>query len=1265
MERTRIMGTLGFVLGTAAMDHQQVLIDQLVDQIKTAPAEDTFYYLVPNHIKFETEINVLAGLRNRQGLTGSDRFASSRVQVLSFSRLAWYLLRDTPAFQKQRLSKIGMAMLTSQVVQERANDLHLYASEVKQPGFIQKMTAQLEELKNANITADDLSDIISRVKLANDPAANQAWLAKMHDVEIIYHAYEERLRDRFIGNSELYRQLVAYLQKSPNTAKMHFFIDRFAQFTANEQQVVEALITNAASTTISLTLDRGYPDQNHPNASELPVKNNLFYTSAMQFHRLWKFAQAHAKEVKVLQNVAFATTPRVNTDLQNVDTYFRRYANEPISPDERQQLAHGQNVQFMLTTNRMTELNNVATQIHQLVTSGKYRYRDFLILSRHLAGYQTMIEPVFAAHKIPIFNDHERLMDNHPLVTVLTTLLELPQRGYRTADIIQLLKTWLLVPRASTGDLMSVSEFQAAVFATENWCLKQAIEGKNAWTTNDPEKIKQLWQAPGTNPDDPKYAQSRLKRLNDQLSLVKNFVSQQIIPLFNRFKQAQTGQDIATILYQFLNAMGVTERLYAWQKYQSNRDLNLARQPQQVWSTFCQILQEYVDILGKQEIRDNNNEILANFSELLQSGFAAAQYSQIPATLDQVVISETGIVQSQNRKVVFMIGSTDDVMPEMQESDSLLTDQDKDVLSAYLDEDFQYLPGTAIDQLIDEPFVHYTGFMNAKERLIFSAPHTDSDDKELGVSPYMRDMARYFGQPCHEYPLVISKEGQENAPAFVSAPLATINRLVEVSRQVRDEQGVGVDHQPVMPAGWQKVAEILVGLAKEWQANSDARIQAEGIALGRRLALVAAGFHYQNKVDSLGNKLAQVLYLRTTPENKEGQVLYASISQLQDFYINQYEYFLKYGLRLQKRDELTLSTDRIGTFFHKAMESFVTTIREHGLSFAELAKKDNQNQRDQLIDHALVTAQENQPTLLRLITSSAQAQFQYQQLTSIVKTMLITLCRQAEYTGSQPYKTEVQFGRIGNRQPANLGSLNYPLKDNHQIYLRGRIDRIDNLKQGDHDFLTVVDYKSSNHLFDLTSAYYGISLQLLTYLNGLQANLSELGTVNPRLAGALYLRLNNPTIKAAELRKNSLENLKLKEHQYKGILLNDPQLLRELDKSLDNQAFLYPLKEYKNGKIKANKEALLVTPQQLDWLQEMNKNLVINAGNQILSGELRLNPYRLLTGSSRRTGLDFSDYLDVFQFDNMLDQQNYRDLNPNLAKEAFDNIMQEDEEDKD
>ena len=76
------MGRLSFVLGTAAKDHQEVLIDQLADQLKSAPATDTFFYIVPNHIKFQTEIEVLDQLRARQGKSSADRFAASRVQTL-------------------------------------------------------------------------------------------------------------------------------------------------------------------------------------------------------------------------------------------------------------------------------------------------------------------------------------------------------------------------------------------------------------------------------------------------------------------------------------------------------------------------------------------------------------------------------------------------------------------------------------------------------------------------------------------------------------------------------------------------------------------------------------------------------------------------------------------------------------------------------------------------------------------------------------------------------------------------------------------------------------------------------------------------------------------------------------------------------------------------------------------------------------------------------------------------------------------------------
>lgn len=1253
------MGTLGFVLGTRAMDHELVMIDQLADQMKKASAKDRFFYLVPNHIKFETEISILAGLRKRMGLDNDQRFASEKLQVLSFSRLAWFLLRDTPAFQTPRISKIGMTMLTSQVAQEHAQELHLYASEIKRPGFIQKLTEQLEELKSANISADDFSVILEQIQQDQSSGANRVWLTKMHDIEIIYHAYEEQLRQNFLGNNELYLQLVKYLQTDKEVRHMHFFIDRFAQFTASEQRIVDALVENGAATMVSLVLDRGYPDQNHPSPSEIPAENDLFYSSAMVYRRLWKLAQQDSQRIQLQPNVWFATQPRVNDDLQMVDHYFKRYAAGPISTTETSQLTVPSTIQFYTMANRREELEKVAAKIRQMVATGKYRYRDFLVLTRHLDGYQNMIAPIFAQNQVPVFDDHERKMDQHPLVILLSTLLSIDQRGYQLGDIMQLLKTWLLVPRLATGDLMPIKTFQEAVFTTENWCLKQAIRGKQDWIKSE------LWIVKDAGEQPKKATGSRVEQLNQQLSIVHNYVAETIVPFLNQLKDAESGRELATMLFNFLQQNGVTERLYQWQQYQSTHDLDLARQPQQVWEKFCQILQEYVEILGEDRLdKENIDDYLEKFNEIIQAGFSAAQYSQIPATLDQVVVSETGIVQSQNKKVVFMIGSTDDVMPEVRENDGLLTDQDKQILAPYLDDDFQYLPADMITELNNEPFVHYLGMLSAKQQLIFTAPQATNDDKELTISPYMRDLAVYLQQPIVNSPLVTSKVGRENAQQFISSPEASLSQLVRVGRQVRDDQkSIGTPVQ--MPTTWKKVEQDLILLAKQWQLSSNAVDNALGKKLQQRLEMVSQGFNYHNVVDDIGATLAQALYLHATP-NKGGQrVLYASISQLQNFYINQYEYFLKYGLQLQKRDRLEMSADRIGTFFHKAMETFINNTRQQQVELKELAS-DSQELR-KFIDEALQVAEKNQPDLVRLTDSSAQAKFQYHQLRTIVTTMLETMCRQAQYTEARPFKTEAQFGRIGSPNQVNLKALDYPLASGDRIYLRGRIDRIDRLPKEQltdllqpSDFLTVVDYKSSNHTFDLTSAYYGISLQLLTYLNGLQSNLQELDEPTARLAGALYLHLNNPKFDWKRNQHKDLEELQLSSHEYKGILLNEPAILDSLDQKLqDNQSVLYPLKVTKKGGISAKKDALLVTSDQLHWLQEWNKQLIIDAGDKILEGQVKLNPYRLIEGSKRSTGLDYSDFKDIYQFDNMLDQQRYRQLDPRKAKEDFDNAKKE------
>lgn len=72
------MVSLQFVLGPAKMDHRRTMVAQLVATLMAKP-QDQFFYLVPNHIKFDTEVDVLNRLA--QAFGQPDLYAQTQVQV--------------------------------------------------------------------------------------------------------------------------------------------------------------------------------------------------------------------------------------------------------------------------------------------------------------------------------------------------------------------------------------------------------------------------------------------------------------------------------------------------------------------------------------------------------------------------------------------------------------------------------------------------------------------------------------------------------------------------------------------------------------------------------------------------------------------------------------------------------------------------------------------------------------------------------------------------------------------------------------------------------------------------------------------------------------------------------------------------------------------------------------------------------------------------------------------------------------------------------
>lgn len=1256
------MGVLNFVLGTAAMDHQEILVDRLAEELSANPT-DRFFYLVPNHIKFASEVSVLEDLKKRQQVSGT--YAQSQVQILSLSRLAWYLLRDTGTYQTETLSTVGANMLMTSIIQHHQAELGMYANEVNHAGFIDHLTSQVNQLIAANLAPDDLR------KIAEQAPANQqgqSWVERLKILAKVEEWYEQATTNYSSVASE-YQQLIDELNQH-DFSDCHFYFDRFTQFTATELAVVKAMIVNGRSTTVSLNLDQAYRRQT------LPAENNLFYTAGRQYARLWRFAQQNDR-VTVKADLR-ANHRRVAPDLLEVEKAM--VATARYGSVQSVQLQNKAGVECFTAADRTAELKLVVTKIRQLVAEGNYRYRDILVLTRHLADYANVIEPLFAQQAVPVFNDHEKQMVNHPLVVLIHQLFQLVKVGFRTETVMAILKTGLLIPQEMEINGKSVSvkqipkglsskerkkavskaqsrlayQFMDDIFVTENWCLKYGIN-ESDWLNKKP------WNA---NLDGLKVGSEAYQKVLDRqtaaLNRVKDYVQQVLVPVVNRLAGARadgsrrpqqlTGRQFATILYQFLTSEAhVTIQLKRWARGMVHTDLAEAKQSQQVWQELSSILDQFVDILG-----DENQLTPQEFGEVLNNGMQAATYSQIPSTLDQVLISETGIIQDNHRKVVFIIGATDDVMPETKQTSGLLSDAEIDRINDQVGQD-RYLPQSVTFRMKNEPFLAYLSMMMGTEKLVMSAPLVANaeDSNGLALSPYMLAVAQHFGlwdaersQLVGQPPLTPTSEGSfAQVKQYVGSPRSTVGSLLRVLRQAKEakqplterrKRQETVEERNLLGPAWAGVYGALQNLA--------ANVQWEN-----KFNHLRTGLYYSNQTSSLTPALATVLYTVEDDQDPHHRILRSSISGLQTYYRNPYQYFLQYGLGLKEREQMEIKPSNTGTFFHDGLAELL-----HLAPGKDLTKLDEQ-QVAQLAQKSAAFAIEQQPDLQRYADRYARFRFQLAQMNGVVATMAQILKLQADNMKAIPFVTEQPFGSGVKRDEdatVDLDQISIDLQDlqrsnetlKRSLAVRGRIDRIDKISlnrndQAAGDQFMVVDYKSSDHPFDLANALGGIDLQVLAYLNAIKDQLSSLdkGAHHPTIVGANYLhlhkvRLDYP-VKLSDL-------VKATNYQFHGVTNEEPGVID----SLHDQYNFFGFSVTKKGKVRAKSGSLLTSPDDFKRLLDINWQLMHDAADKILDGDVGLYPYRKIVGSRQETGLDNSAYADIFRFDNVLDQQLYNEL---------------------
>ncbi|MDN6626229.1 MAG: PD-(D/E)XK nuclease family protein [Pisciglobus halotolerans] len=1048
-------------------------------------------------------------------------------------------------------------MLVRKHLIQYEEELTLFRGEVQKDGFIQKLTELFVELRNGRVREDDLYQTIQSLGNSTQEAD---FKLKLKDITLLYDAFETALIGKFIESEDILMALTKKIYQL-DLSETIVYIDNFIQFTAQEQDLILALMKQVKKLTISLTLDTPYIE-------ERPELHELFQLTGETYYKLYHLARQNQVKIYLDHNPT-EKNPDYCEALNKLEDYWVESSKlSPVSAFKDKTANIDECIHVWAAENKQAEVTHVANEIHHLVANGKYRYKDILVLARDPNEYLTLLEPIFNRNAIPTFIDSFEVMANHPFSELLDALFLIKKHNWRYNDIFRLLRTELLIPKVAI-DLpkernervhvmqSAAAKFREKVDTTENVALAYGYEGFH-WTKKEPWHYTKF-QYEGTFQSDTDL------KIEETANEVRDYLKEILVPFFNRLDKTDNGSEAAKILYQFLERNGVSEQLLFWRDRQIQQgNLENARRQEQIWQVFITLLDEFVEVLGEETVEEES------FQAIIRAGFENASYSIVPPSIDQVIYSSLASIRAGTSKITFLLGLTDKKMPAAFENDSMLTEEDRAILDNSLEDD-KYVKASLESQMASEPFIAYQAFLDSSDQLYLSYP-TSSDSKEgTKLSSYVQRIADHFELDIEQKAadiVSLSNPTKKDFLSFIGSKQQTIGQLLMVLRKEQDKKGV---LHPVWKA-----------LFRYFKKDT------ETSKLFYRL------------LDSLTRKNIPKPLKKEIAEKLYGKDLYLSVSQLESFYQDPYTHFLQYGLKLQERKVYELSAAGTGEYFHEALDLLFKELINRDLSLDQI----DQETIDELTDRLLEELKQKQS--YSVLTTSNRMDFIREQLERTVKQMAWALKKQSQRSNMRNSQTEVLFGRIG--QASGVDGLDYSLPSGGHLYVRGKIDRIDQMTVKDKHYLNVIDYKSSAHSFSYRDAYYGLTMQMLTYLDIALRHAKELTGHESLPAGAFYIHVQNPFVKAAALSdEDAYYKELLKLYKMKGLLLNDPEMLMALDKTIEptQQSLVYPFNQKKDGETKSNH---FVTLNEMQLLRTHNQKLIVDAGDRILTGETKLHP---------------------------------------------------------
>ena len=411
---------MNIIYGRSGSGKSEYIYNKIKSEQETAPKT---YIITPEQFSFTAEKKLLETL---------DEGATTKVEVLSFERMAYRVLQETFGGNLKNIGKSGKAMVVSSLLDEAQKELNFLGKNLEN---IDLILTQITEFKKHGITASMLKEKMDNTK-------DTYLKLKIKDMYTIYSMFEDRLKDNYIDENDLLKLLEQNIESSHLFDNCLFYIDEFAGFTKQEYNVIQVLDRIAKDIYVTVCTD----DLRVIKSPEA----DIFYDNKQTVQTLKQIADIK-NEIHLESSYRFKNEELKHLEKNIFDLPYKPYNKEV------------ENIKLTIAKNQYEEIENVAREISKLVRKDGYRYRDIGVITKNLEDYSSLCKAIFSEYEIPVFIDEKKDITSDIFVKYVLAILDIFAKNWSYEAVFNYLKSGIVkIDR---------------LYELENYCIKWNIKG--------------------------------------------------------------------------------------------------------------------------------------------------------------------------------------------------------------------------------------------------------------------------------------------------------------------------------------------------------------------------------------------------------------------------------------------------------------------------------------------------------------------------------------------------------------------------------------------------------------------------------------------------------------------------------------------------------------------------------------------------------------------------------------------------------------------